>query len=215
MKNNEKGNLFSSALENLLKGEIICSVSNESLYQFLEDSINQEDVDSYLRRIERTLKTTQDGLGYFSSYQNINSPSIKANIKQNFNHIINDMEPLVRWLQLAQSAEHPGTTLNTGDTLRGSDMLAAIESAPVLIEELERLSRSKLFANSSTGAKKQLDSILRKLCEAGYLVTKGISGSVFTATAKWSIFYELLQFISTHEKIDIEESDQEQKELIQ
>jgi len=206
--------LFATTVEKLLKGEIICSVSNEALFNFLEEPINQEDVDSYLRRIERTLKQTQDGLGYFSALRHINTPASKAVIKQNFNQMINDIEPLVRWLQVAQSAESLNSTLNVGDILRGSELLSAIESAPALIDELDKLSRSRLFGNTSTGAKKQLDSILRILCEHSYLVTSGSSGSLYIATAKWSRFYDLLQFISSHEQIEKSEPEQEQKELI-
>jgi len=206
--------LFASLVEKLLAGEIICEITDESLYRFLQDTVHQQDVDGFLRRIGRVLRVTQDGSGFFAAYRNLSDSSIKQQIKRNFSEVINDLEPLVRWLRLALSAEKMGNPLQPGDTLRGSELLKAIENAPALVEELDRLSRSKLFSNNSTGAKKQLDAILRRLCENGYLVARGSSGSVYVATGKWARLYELLQFIGAHEQLEGVEDEPSQREFL-
>ena len=206
--------LFASLVEKLLAGEIICEFTAEPLYRHLQDEIHQQDVDGFLRRTGRVLRTTQDGTGYFAAYRDIGDPSAKQQIKQRFSEVINDLEPLVRWLRLALSAEKMGNPLQPGDTLRGSELMKAIETAPALIDELERLSRTKLFNNNSTGAKKQLDSMLRRLCENGYLVAKGSSGSVYVATSKWARLYEMLQFIASHEKLEGVEDEPSQGEFL-
>lgn len=208
------GDIFSSLIEKLLAGDVICEITAEPLYRYLEDSVHQQEVDSYLRRIGRVLRSTQDRYGYYSAYRDLSSSSVKLQIKRQFSEAMNDLEPLVRWLRLAVSAEKAGAPLQPGDTLRGSELLEAIENAPALVDELDRLSRTKLFGNASTGPKKQLDSILKRLCDNGYLVTRGTSGSVFIATGKWSRLYEILQFIAVHEHLDSEEDAPEQSELL-
>ena len=207
------GDNFSSLMEKLLAGDVICEATAEPFYKYLKDPIHEKNVDEYLRRIGRVLRSTPDCSGYYAAYRDLSSPSVKQQIKKQFSEAMNDLEPLVRWLRLAVSAEKAGAPLQPGDTLRGSELLEAIENAPALGNELDRLSKTRLFSNSSTGPKKQLDSILKRLCDNGYLVTKGTSGSVFIATGKWARLYELLQFIATHEQLDSNEDVPEQQEL--
>lgn len=208
------GDIFSDLIEKLLAGHVICEVTAEPLYKYLMDPVHEKNVDEFLRRIGRVLRPTQDRSGFYAAYRDLSSPSVKQQIKKQFSESINDLEPLIRWLRLAVIAVKANAPLQPGDTLRGSELLGAIESAPALGNELDRLSRTRLFSNSSTGPKKQLDSILRRLCDNGYLVTKGGTGSVFIATGKWARLYEELQFIASHEQLDSDEDVPDQRELL-
>ena len=205
--------LFQDIAEKLLIGQIICKTSHESLFEYLDNPDNRSDVDHYLRRIGRMLKTTLDEAGYYAAYRNLDAKSVRTDITRQFNTAINDLEPLVRWLKLTFSANNTGTPLHPGDTLRGSDLLSAIESAPSLIEELSKIARSNVFKSSSSDPKKQLERVTERLCDDGYLVKKGSSGSVFSATAKWSRLYEMLEFVATHEQLDLHEEESTQMEI--
>lgn len=215
MSNTATQDTFAILLTKLLSGEFICEYSAEPLYNYLQDPNMLHNVDDYLRKIGRALSQTQDSTTYFAIFRNINDPSVKAQIRKHYSELINDLEPLVRWLRLALSAEKTGNPIQPGDTLRESDLIRAIENAPALVDELERLSRTRLFNNSATGAKKQLDAILRRLSERGYLISTGASGAVFIATGKWGRLYEELAFIASHEQLDEleDEFDETQKEM--
>jgi hypothetical protein len=204
---------FQALVEQLFAGDVICKITSEEQYEYLGDQYNREDVDAYLRRLGRALRKTQDGEGYFAAYVDIEDGGVKKHIRTRFSEAINDLEPLICWLRLAAFSTRTDRPLQAGDVLHGSDLLAAIEDAPALVEELDRLSRTRLFSNQSAGAKKQLDSILRRLCEHGYLVARGASGSKYVATGKWSRLYEELQYIAHHEQLDADEDIPEQGEM--
>ena len=57
--------------------------------------------------------------------------------------------------------------------------------------------------------------VLAKLVDQGYLLRNTATGSLFTATGKWSYLYDVLEFIHTHETISAEndESREEQVDL--
>ena len=50
--------MFSECVEALLAGEVICEISNDGLYRFLEDGANRDEVNSFLYRIDRILLQT-------------------------------------------------------------------------------------------------------------------------------------------------------------
>jgi hypothetical protein len=68
------------------------------------------------------------------------------------------------------------------------------------------------FHTKKTSPADQVGVVLEKLVERGYL-SKQPSGLLYTATGKWDYFYEVSEFIATHEKFDQEVPDEEQTEL--
>ena len=216
MKISVDDDIFADLIEKLLTGQVICRITEARLYNYLTDPDydHEREVDGHLWRMGRTLRPTPDKAGYYAAYRDLSSKSVKHKIRQQFNEAVNEYEPLIRWLRMTASAEKSGVPLQLGDALRESELLQAIENAPALVNELEILSRSRLFKNENKEPKKQLGAILSKLCGYGYLVSKGSSGTVFIATGKWSRLYEVLEFVATHEQLDGDEDEQEQKELL-
>ena len=67
--------VFPRLIESLLKGDVICEFTDELAYRYLEEPRHIQEVDSYLRRIGRVLKSTQDQSAYYCGYYEINNPA--------------------------------------------------------------------------------------------------------------------------------------------
>jgi hypothetical protein len=206
---------FAPTVEKLLLGEVICEARTPELFQFLANAANEDEVNAYLNRIDRVLRLTSDRLAWFAAYKDIEDQSARTFISRQFSEVINDLEPLVRWLSMTTILNGSGASLQAGDEIRTSDLIRSIESAPALCEELERLSRYGLFKNAQSQPKGQLDAVLHRLVERGYLVATGRSRAKYIATGLWSRLYDLMSFIQAHEQIALEEGedDAQQNEL--
>ncbi len=206
--------IFQDIIQRLLEGGIICENSSDTQYRYLREEDQYREVDQYLRKIGRLLKATDDGIAYYCAYLDIENSDAKTQVKRLLGEAINDLEPLVRWLKLTAAATQSGSPIKASDRIKSSDLLSSIESAPALSEELDRISRGGLFNSKSTDPKRQVDFVLNKLVDQGYLVKDGPSGLVFKATGKWSRLYEILQYIASHESIGSEDNEQQQLGLI-
>lgn len=210
----ESNVLFTRTVEALLAGEIICFHRTPEIHSFLSENGNKVAMGDFLRKMGRRLTQTADHSSWFAIYRDMDSEAVRRSISAQFSKVINNLEPLVIWLQMSGTLGSGGRPIQTGDTLKTSVLLSAIESAPALCEDLEKLSRTKLFANSQSTSKGQLDSVLRKLVDEQYLLPAGRSKSQYVATGKWSRLYDLLEFIAAHEQLEIEDDDtEEQMEL--
>jgi hypothetical protein len=127
-----------------------------------------------------------------------------------------DLEPLVKWLQLARECHPSGRPLEAGELLNGSEMLGYIERSPVLTEMLTELTKNKLFKSQAQDGKGRIRQVLEKLVEEGYLIKLDTTGSRFKATGRFSYLYDVLDTVRTLENLDLESDDQigDQGELI-
>lgn len=209
----ESSELFTHTAETLLAGEIICFNRTPELHSFLSESVNEIAIGEFLRKIGRRLAQTSDHSSWFAIYRNVDSEVVRRSISRQFSEVINNLEPLVIWLQMSATFASIGRPVQAGDILKTSVLLSAIESAPALCEDLEKLSGTRLFSNNQSTPKGQLDSILKKLTEEQYLLSVGRSKSQYIATGKWSRLYDLLEFIANHEQLEIEDDTEEQMEI--
>lgn len=206
--------LFAPTLEALLSGAVICESASPELFRFLDNDAHRTEVEQFLERLRRGLRQTSDRLAWFAVYLDLEAPSVRGILVQRFGETINDLEPLVAWLRATSLVRSSGATLQAGEELRTSALIDAIEQAPALADELKRLSATKLFKNTQSTPKGQLEAILNRLVERGYLVTRDRTKSRYIATGQWSRLYDVLAFVQAHEQIDIEpEPSDEQVEL--
>lgn len=206
--------LFAEIIEKLITGSVLCEVAHEAEYQYLLVPAKFQDVDSYLERMNRRLRQTQDNLAFYCAYKHLDKGDYRHRVRAEFGMVVNDLDPLVRWLNLCLALDKNARPLTLGTQVKESQLLAAIEHSNAITDELAKLSHSSLLRNTQTSAKGQLSAILRKLCEHGYLIANSSRGSQYTATGKWSRLYELMAFISSHEQLESTNSSEQQEMLV-
>ena len=204
---------FTIIIEQLLAGRFVCEFSDKTSHEYLSKETYRQDVDTYLRKIGRRLKATEDRSTYYCAYSSIHANDRRADVRRQFRETINTLEPLCRWLKLVMSALQREASLQPGDIVRQGELLRELEVSQALIDDLSIITRSGLFATKKDAAKDQLNHILNVLVEQGYLVRHSPTSSVYTATGKWGYLYEVLDFVHTHETIGDDEDAREQREL--
>lgn len=212
MSINPEENLFTATIEKLLAGHFICPYSDEFAFEQLNRDSYRSQINSYLEKIGRTLAATGNRGAYYAVYTSVQSNERRRSVRSQFRDIMNDMEPLNRWLKLIMSALSRDSSIQPGDILRQSELLGALENSQPLIDDLSLITRTGTFQTRKSSAAEQVSVILEKLTEKGYL-NRPPNGLLYTATGKWDYFYEVAEFIATHEKFDQDVPDEEQVEL--
>lgn len=187
----------------LLRGEFVCRHASDSVFHFLSDEANFDAVNVYLGRLGIGLRRTADGETIYAAYLDADSPDRRNAIRQQFRETINHLAPLAEWLELVMAGQRSSATLHPGDIVRESILLAAIEGAPALSASLTKLSAGALFKVKNPAPKVQISKVLEILCNLGYLKAQQANGSTYVATGRWSYFYEVMDFIAEHERIDV------------
>ncbi|MDO5352743.1 MAG: hypothetical protein Q4E81_07940 [Succinatimonas sp.] len=205
--------LFESCIEKLLAGEVIGSETTPQLMRYLEDSENLKNVNIWLMQIKRLVAQTQDKRGFYCVYANLDDESRKRQIRSQFDEALNDFNGLVDWLRLCRSISHDARPLEAGDILRESELLAAIENSNTLSSQLERIADKFQRAKKSVTTNNRLRSVLEYLTTKGFFCVSNASGSVYIATAKWSLLYDELEFIASCERFEEIQDNSIQTEL--
>lgn len=210
--------IFERVTTLLLSGKVICASKYEDEFNWLGygNGINIEDVNQFLVRLNRTTRATNEKDGYFCAYLDQTVDSASSDIRKFFSEVINDIAPLVHWLSLVQSVTGSDRPLRSGDQLSESELLNAIESVPDYEARLMKVTDTGAFKSVSSESKKRLSTLLSKLVEKDYLIKFGSTGSLYKATAKWSMLYDMLDFIRLHEGVeDQSQPEKEQMDIFQ
>lgn len=201
--------MFTRVTQALLSDQVVCHETRPSEYAFLQDEANRREVGDYLIRIDRAVRSTSDGKGFYGAYTDPNEPGAKTAIRRAFRLSSSELEPLVVWMRLAKDCHPAGRPIEAGMVINESEMLAVIERSPELNYSLLDLTKHALFKSTARDGRGRIRHILNKLEEKGYLVKLDTSGARYRATGEWSYLYDVLEFIRAHERIEIEEPDQQ------
>ena len=206
--------LSEQVLENLMEGGFICEVTHPEQYRLLINPDSASWVSRYLSNIGRRLRQTEDGKAFYAVLLHLKSVDRKGAVKRQLNLTINNLEPMVRWLELVMSATQKSSTLSAGDILRVSELQTIIESTPALSDELDRITKTGIFKSTRDTDGDRLSSVISKLVDEKYLASSGGRSSLYVATGKWSYLYEAIDFIVEHEQLPENSPDEEQRELV-
>jgi len=205
---------FESCIEALLNRAIICEVTNPELYRYLLDDENLNAAQKFLQQIGRKVVKTRDKAGFYCAYRDLENPKHRAAVKREFQFVQSTFEGLILWLRLVRRTHSDSRPIEAGYRLTESELLAAIESSGALNSQLDEISHRLRRDQKSQESKTKLRGVLKYLTDNAFFVSTGGSGSVYLATAKWSLVYDQLDYICQFEGIDITESKgEEQAEL--
>lgn len=193
--------VFESAFRLLLAGEIICEHRYPEEHNILQFEEYLSRMNLTLEMLNRQVRSTQDRSAFLLAYSDSSNPKAREAIKSEFSLVVNQIEPLVKWLRLVMDVTGSERPIVPGEIVSESEMQTHIEQVPTLESKLDALVKSGLFLSRHAESKGRLSSVMTKLVDEGYLVKIGTAGTRYRATGKWSWLYDVMAFIKTHENL--------------
>ena len=191
-------------LELLLSGAFICQISDEEAWRFLKTSGNSDKIETQLNILNRTLASAAEGDVFFAAYQSLYDNERKQ-LGSQFQEISSQLMPLVEWLLLVQQANGSDVPVTQGTAIRLNELQTTIEDTPAFAEQLEKISRNRLFGSTSTQLDGQLKLVFNRLTQLGYLLKPNAEKQIFIATGKVEYLYDVLKFIDETEALSLTE----------
>ena len=191
-------------LSKLLSGVFICQITDEDGWRFLKSHDNAQQLEPHLNLLNRTLSTTAEGDVFFASYQTITDDERKG-LAQQFQETTSGLVPLVEWLVLVQQASESDVPVTMGSAIRLSELQGIIEDTPAYAEQLEKISRYRLFGSTSVNLDGQLKQVFKRLTDMGYLMKPNPEKQIYLATGKIEHLYEMIRFIDETESLSLSE----------
>ncbi|MBR9728350.1 hypothetical protein ACFOD0_11205 [Shewanella intestini] len=190
-------------IEQLLKGEFICKVTNEDGLRALKNPQTRERVEDYLNQINRTVCSAAEGDVFFCGYLQLGDAERKV-VSSQFKEVCAALVPMVEWLLLVQEANGQDEPLREGMPIRLTDLQTCIEDTPAFSEQLAKLSGYRLFGSNSSSTDGQLKLVFKRLVDLGYLIKPNAEKQLFIATGKIDYLYEVIRFIDETEGLNLE-----------
>jgi len=196
----EQGRVLSA----LLQGAFICQVTDEEAWRFLKSRDNAAQLEPHLALLNRTLSTTAEGDVFFASFLTIGENERKV-LTQQFQDTASNLVPLVEWLLLVQQANESDMPITMGSAIRLNELQTTIEDTPAYAEQLEKISRYRMFGSTSVNLDGQLKQVFKRLTEMGYLIKPNPDKQISLGTGKIEHLYEMLRFIDETEALSLSE----------
>ncbi|WP_434547853.1 condensin complex protein MksE [Pseudomonas putida] len=156
---------FARVATALMEGGFICQITDYEGHQFLANSVNQGDVDQYLRRIDLRLTTTRDGGAFFAAHADIDVEG-KKDAKKRFTEVKNVLRPMVSFLELVMRITGDDESVAAGQVLNLNQMMARISENPSLYLQLRQ---TTIDINTKDGSdRERLNKIVKRFQNEGY-----------------------------------------------
>lgn len=188
----------------LLEGKFICQVTDEDAWRFLKSRDNAQKLEPHLNMLNRTLASAADAEVFFSAYMTLGDTERKV-LAQQFQDTASNLVPLVEWLMLVQQASESDVPVTMGTAIRLNELQSVIEDTPAYAEQLEKISRYRLFNSASVNVDGQIKQVFKRLTEMGYLFRPNAEKQIYLATGKIEHLYEVIKFIDETESLSLSE----------
>lgn len=191
-------------LERLLSGVFICQINDEEAWRFLKSSANSDKIEAQLNVLNRTLASAADGDVFYAAYQTLGDNERKV-LGNQFQDISANLLPLVEWLLLVQQATGNDVPVTQGSAIRLNELQSIVEDTPAFAEQIEKISRYRVFGSTSTHLDGQIKQVFKRLTDMGFLLKPNQEKQIYIATGKIEYLYEVIKFIDETEALSLAE----------
>ena len=185
----------------LLSGQFVCQVSDEEGWRFLKSRDNAAKLEPHLNVLNRTLASTAEGDVFFAAYLTLGDDRKVLTLQ--FQETASSLVPLVEWLLLVQQASESDMPVTMGNALRLNELESVIEDTPAYAEQLEKISRYRIFNSTSMNLDGQLKQVFKRLTDMGYLIKPNSEKQIYLVTGKVEHLYEMIKFIDETESLSL------------
>ncbi|MCG7533335.1 hypothetical protein MHM98_18565 [Psychrobium sp. MM17-31] len=196
-------------LESLLAGASICQVTNEEAYRRLSDEVVREELNHFLRPLNRRVASSSDNSVYFLAYQELNSDA-REHLSKEFKQTIQSLLPLLEWMQLVQESLGRDGALSAGDTIKFQEFALRTEDNQSLRQRFTQLASDRFFKSSSDNLDAQLKQVFKRLKETGYLHQPHKDRQFYVVTGKIEQLVEMVRFIKDEESLPLDDMPQQE-----
>jgi len=199
---------FARVATALIQGGFICQITDYEGHQFLTNSVNQGDVDQYLRRIDLRLTTTRDDGAFFAAHADIDVEG-KKDAKKRFTEVKNVLRPMVSFLELVMRITGDDESVAAGQVLNLNQMMARISENPSLYLQLRQ---TTIDINTKDGSdRERLNKIVKRFQTEGYLLLVNPESEIYMFTGRIEWLMEAIEYLMLHDEISEEDSEYDKR----
>ncbi len=206
--------MFEQTVTLLLSGEFICNVRYPDAWRFLADEAQRKDVDAFLGRLDRRLASTRQGGAWFAAYQQIGGDERRV-MREIFADIKHNLRLLVGFFVHVMQAMRQDQFLAPGSIIEANRLMAAIDENPNLRGELQALAGLGKGPVGDGTLRGNLERLLKKLRDDGYLVLANPEREIYEVTGKIEYLQEVVDFLMAHQSIPDEVEEETHTEARQ
>lgn len=192
-------------LERLLAGDFICQVSDEDAFRHLSNEQTQQDINHYLRPLNRRLVANDDHSVFFLGYHELTKDA-REQLSSQFALTVQSLLPLLEWLQLVQETLGRDSALTAGDTIKLQEFVLRTEDNQSLRQRLNQLASDRFFNSQSEQLDNQIKLIFRRLKEHGYLLQPHQDRQYYIVTGKIDYLIDVIRFIRDEEHLPVDDT---------
>lgn len=192
-------------LERLLAGDFICQISDEDAFRHLSNEQTQQEIDHYLRPLNRRLVSNDDHSVFYLGYHELNK-NAREHLSSQFALTVQSLLPLLEWLQLVQETLGRDSALTAGDTIKLQEFVLRTEDNQSLRQRLQTLASDRFFNSQSEQLDSQVKLIFRRLKEHGYLLQPHAERQYYVVTGKIDYLLDVIRFIRDEEQLPVDDT---------
>ena len=192
-------------LERLLAGDFICQVSDEDAFRHLSNEQTQQEINHYLRPLNRRLVANDDNSVFFLGYHELTKEA-REQLSSQFALTVQSLLPLLEWLQLVQETLGRDSALTAGDTIKLQEFILRTEDNQSLRQRLNQLAGDRFFNSQSEQLDNQIKLIFRRLKEHGYLLQPHQDRQYYIVTGKIDYLIDIIRFIRDEEHLPVDDT---------